>query len=65
MDPIAIIIYVAILCLVGWGCYFVVTKFFPEPIRMVALVVVGLVLLIAILEMAREFLPMGHTVLVR
>lgn len=59
MDPINIIIYVAVFCLIAWGAYYIITKFFPEPIRMVALVVVGVVLLIALLEVARDYLPLG------
>lgn len=40
-----------IICLVVFACvaYWLITKFFPDPIRMIALVIVGAICLFALI----------------
>ncbi len=44
------LISIIILVVVGLLAYWIITTFFPEPIRMVALVIVGILLLIGLLN---------------
>lgn len=46
MTLLGLIIALAVVVVVGYAAYWVITKFFPEPLRMVSLVVVGVILLI-------------------
>lgn len=64
-EAIQILVIFAAFCLIGYGLYLIITKFFPEPIKMVALCIVGFFLLIGALEAARQYLPMGHSFSVR
>lgn len=44
------LIDIIILVIFGLIAYWIVTKFFPEPIQMVALAIVGLILLLGLLK---------------
>lgn len=50
MDLISLLIAVLVLVIVAWGAKYVIDTFFPEPIRMVAMIVVGILLLLVILR---------------
>lgn len=45
------------LVLVGLLAYWIITTFFPEPIRMVALVITGVILLLGLLRIVGVVLP--------
>lgn len=44
------LIALVIICIVAYAAYWVITTFFPEPIRVIALLIVGLLVLVAILR---------------
>jgi hypothetical protein len=50
MDLISLLIAVLILVIIAWVAKYVIDSFFPEPIRMVALIVVGILLLLIVLR---------------
>lgn len=49
MTLISMLIAICVLAVIGWVAYWIITKFFPEPLRTPALAVVGLILLIILL----------------
>lgn len=48
MTLLGLLLLVIGVVAVGWLAYWVITKFFPDPVRMVALCIVGLLLLLVI-----------------
>jgi hypothetical protein len=48
---VGVLIWVVVIFIVAYGAHYVITLYFQDPIRKIALIVVGLVLLIAILYM--------------
>lgn len=54
MTLLNLIIVLAVLCIVGYVAYWIITKFFAPPFQMPALAVVGLILLIVLLT---QFFP--------
>lgn len=54
MTLVAFLIFIVCFAIVAYVAYWVITKFFPEPARMPALAVVGLLLLIVLLV---QFVP--------
>lgn len=61
-SAIEILIIFAAFCLLGYGLFLIITKFFKEPIQSVALAIVGFLLLVGVLEVARNYFPMHHEV---
>lgn len=57
MAIIPFLITLLMLFLLAWLCYWVITTFLPEPVRMVALAVVGVILLLVILGMFTGQVP--------
>jgi hypothetical protein len=45
MTLISALILLCVLFVIGFVAYWIITKFFPEPIRTPALIVVGIILL--------------------
>lgn len=54
MTLISLIIMLAVLCIVGYIAYWIITKFFSPPFQMPLLAIVGLILLIVLLT---QFFP--------
>lgn len=54
MTLISALILLVVLVVIGYVAYWIITKFFPEPIRNIALIVVGVLLLIVLLV---QFFP--------
>lgn len=54
---IELLIVAIIFFAVAWGAYWIITHFFPEPMRMVALVIVGIILLLVILGFLSGYVP--------
>jgi multisubunit Na+/H+ antiporter MnhB subunit len=52
-----LLVLAIILCGVAYGSYWIITHFFPEPIRMFALVVVGIILLFLLLGAVSGYIP--------
>jgi len=46
----AILLVLLVVLAVGSGAYWIITKFFAEPVRMVALTIVGVLLLLFLLS---------------
>jgi hypothetical protein len=57
MALIPLLISILVLFLIAWLAYWVITTFFPEPVRMVALAIVGVILLLIILGMLTGHVP--------
>ena len=49
MTIVSLLILILVIVAIGCLCYWVITKFFPEPMRMIALAVVGVLLLLVVL----------------
>jgi len=49
MDLVSLLIYLVIFGLVLYAAWYIIEKFFPEPMKMVAKVIVGLLALIILL----------------
>lgn len=56
MTLIDLLILLCIVVGIGWVAHWLITTFFPEPIRMIALMVVGVLLLIFLLS---QFSPVS------
>ncbi len=54
MTVLSLLLLILGILVVGTICYWVITKFFPEPMRMLALAVVGILLLLVLLS---QFFP--------
>lgn len=63
MSIAGILIALLFLFLLAFTAHWVISKFFPEPLRTVALAVVGVVLLIIILSYAGGYLPTDRLVI--
>jgi hypothetical protein len=50
MDLIGILVFFLVVFIIAFLAHYVITTFLPDPIRMVALVVVGVILLIIIIQ---------------
>ncbi len=62
MSITSLLIAILLLFIVGYGCYIVITKFMPEPIRTPIMAIVGVILLIVILGyLTGEIHPAGLT----
>ena len=59
MDVISLLVWIVIIFALAWCAYYVITTFFPEPVRTPALLLVGVVLLIIILMALMKGLPSG------
>lgn len=46
---IYVVVVIGLICVAGWGAKWIITNYLPEPMRMVALGIVGVVLLIVLL----------------
>jgi hypothetical protein len=46
---IYVVVVIGLICLAGWGARYLINNFFPEPMRMIALGIVGVILLIVLL----------------
>ena len=49
MTIIELLLLVVVLIVIGLVAYWIITKFFPEPARMIALFIVGVLLLIVLI----------------
>lgn len=54
MTLITLLLLILGILVVGSLAYWIITKFFPEPMRMLALAVVGIILLLVLLS---QFFP--------
>lgn len=54
---IDILIFAVIFFGAAWGAYWIITHFFPEPIRMFALVITGIILLLVLLGALSGYIP--------
>lgn len=46
MTVIQVLVALLVIVGVGYLAYWIITKFFPEPMRMIALAIVGVILLV-------------------
>jgi len=46
---LGILLYIVVVCCIAWIAHYVITGFFPEPVRTPALLIVGVILLIVII----------------
>lgn len=46
---ISVLIWAIVIFVIAWVAYYIITTFFPEPIRTPALLVVGVLLLLVVL----------------
>ena len=46
---IAVLIWAVVVFVIAWVAYYIITTFFPEPIRTPALLVIGVLLLLIVL----------------
>jgi|Kansoi200Nextera_1026148.scaffolds.fasta_scaffold02523_2 hypothetical protein len=51
MDLISLLLILVVMFAIAWLAKYVIDTFFPEPVRMVAYLVVGVILLIVILRL--------------
>lgn len=66
MDLIGLLIALLVFCCLFYLGYWIITKCFPEPMRVIALAVLGVVFLIILLSYAGGYLPVSsHSVIVR
>jgi hypothetical protein len=49
MSLIDLLIALLVICVLGYVAYWIITKFFPEPMRTPALAITGVLLLIILL----------------
>jgi len=56
---LALLIWIIVICAIAWIAHYVITGFFPEPIRTPALLVVGVILLIVIIMFLLHGGPVG------
>ena len=54
MTIVSLLILILVVVAIGCLAYWIVNKFFPEPMRMIALAVVGVLLLLVVLY---QFFP--------
>lgn len=54
MTLVGALIFFAVLCLVAYGAWWIITKFFSPPFQTIALGIVGVILLIILLT---QFVP--------
>jgi O-antigen/teichoic acid export membrane protein len=51
MDLVSLLLTLVIMFAVAWLAKYVIDTFFPEPIRMIAYVLIGVLLLLVLLRM--------------
>jgi len=51
MTLLHLLLIIVVIVALGWLAHWLITSFFPEPVRMPALLVVGLLLLLAVLTL--------------
>jgi hypothetical protein len=54
MTLLNLLLMLAVICIVGYAAYWIITKFFAPPLQMPALAIVGLILLFFLLV---QFFP--------
>ena len=54
MTLINFLIFVIVVAVIAYLCYWIITKFFPAPAQMPALAIVGILLLLVVLA---QFFP--------
>lgn len=57
MSITAILIFLLIFFGIAYLAYWVITKFLPEPMKVIALAITGVLLLIVLLGAAERYLP--------
>lgn len=62
---IGLLIALLIFCCIAYLAYWIITKFFPEPMRVIALAVIGVVLLIVLLSYVGGYIPAAHIATLR
>jgi hypothetical protein len=54
-----VVIIVGLMCLFGMGARWIIQTYFPEPMRMIAMAIVGVILLIVLILLLLQFVQGG------
>ena len=54
-----VILWIVVIFALAWLCHWIITTYFPEPVRTPALLLLGVVLLILVIFLMLRLLPGG------
>lgn len=58
MDILTLVFTLLVVAGLVWGSHWIITHYFPAPMQTFALIIVGILLLMALLYLLFRFLPM-------